>query len=134
MTSIGALANPYLTLTSHYVPWLHLIMFLIGIVPALLIVLIQSRLKEPEAWVRARADHKAGTGMQLMTLARMVVSQAFTNATRPTLIVPLVVALGGVTLDDAPSCVDAGASGVAGIRLFQDQSVKTVAARLIGRL
>jgi len=44
-------------------PWK--IMFLIGIVPALLIVLIQSRLKEPEAWTRARADHKAGTGMQL---------------------------------------------------------------------
>jgi len=44
-------------------PWK--MMFLIGIVPALLIVLIQSRLKEPEAWTRARADHKAGTGMQL---------------------------------------------------------------------
>jgi MFS family permease len=46
-----------------YKPWK--IMFLIGIVPALLIVLIQSRLKEPEAWVRARAEHRAGTGMQL---------------------------------------------------------------------
>ena len=46
-----------------YKPWK--IMFLIGIIPALLIVLIQSRLKEPEAWVRARAEHKAGTGMQL---------------------------------------------------------------------
>jgi amino acid transporter len=31
MTSIGTLASPYLTLTSHYAPWLHLIMFLIGI-------------------------------------------------------------------------------------------------------
>jgi amino acid transporter len=31
MASIGTLANPYLTLTSHYVPWLHVIMFLIGI-------------------------------------------------------------------------------------------------------
>lgn len=46
-----------------YKPWK--IMFLIGIVPALLVVLIQSRLKEPEAWVRARADHRAGTGKQL---------------------------------------------------------------------
>src|SRR3954447_12071907 len=44
-------------------PWK--VMFLIGIVPALLIVLIQSRLKEPEAWTKARADHKAGTGLQL---------------------------------------------------------------------
>ncbi|HZR50999.1 MAG TPA: APC family permease [Streptosporangiaceae bacterium] len=31
IASIGSLANPYLTLTSHYVPWLHLIMFLIGV-------------------------------------------------------------------------------------------------------
>lgn len=46
-----------------YKPWK--IMFLIGILPAILIVLIQSRLKEPDAWVRARADHKAGTGKQL---------------------------------------------------------------------
>lgn len=29
--TIGSLASPYLTLTSHYAPWLHLIMFLIGI-------------------------------------------------------------------------------------------------------
>jgi MFS family permease len=40
-------------------------MFLIGIVPALLIVLIQSRLKEPEAWKQARADHQSGLGKQL---------------------------------------------------------------------
>lgn len=46
-----------------YKPWK--IMFLIGIIPALLVVLIQSRLKEPEAWIRARADHRAGTGKQL---------------------------------------------------------------------
>lgn len=46
-----------------YPPWK--IMFLIGIVPALLIVLIQRWLKEPEAWVRARQDHRAGVGKQL---------------------------------------------------------------------
>ena len=46
-----------------YTPWK--IMFLIGIIPALLVVLIQSRLKEPEAWTKARADHRAGTGKQL---------------------------------------------------------------------
>src|SRR5262245_59741717 len=44
-------------------PWK--IMFLVGIIPALLVVLIQSRLKEPEAWTQARAEHRAGTGMQL---------------------------------------------------------------------
>ncbi len=31
IASIGTVANPYLTLTSHYASWLHLIMFLIGI-------------------------------------------------------------------------------------------------------
>lgn len=31
IASIGTLASPYLTLTSHYAPWLHLVMFLIGI-------------------------------------------------------------------------------------------------------
>jgi hypothetical protein len=46
-----------------YKPWK--IMFLIGIVPALLIVLIQSRLREPDAWTQARADHRAGLGKQL---------------------------------------------------------------------
>jgi len=46
-----------------YRPWK--IMFLIGILPAVLIVLIQRRLKEPEAWNQARADHEAGIGKQL---------------------------------------------------------------------
>jgi amino acid transporter len=35
MASIGTLASPYLTLTSHYAPWLHLILFLIGITSSL---------------------------------------------------------------------------------------------------
>jgi MFS family permease len=46
-----------------YKPWK--IMFLIGILPALLIVLIQRRLKEPPAWIQARADHRTGVGKQL---------------------------------------------------------------------
>jgi len=46
-----------------YKPWK--IMFLIGIIPALLIVLIQRRLKEPAAWTQARADHQAGIGKKL---------------------------------------------------------------------
>lgn len=52
-----------------YQPWK--IMFLIGIIPALLIVLIQSRLKEPEAWKRARADHQSGVGKQLGSFKEM---------------------------------------------------------------
>jgi len=47
----------------EFKPWK--IMFLIGILPAILIVLIQRRLKEPPAWTQARADHQAGVGKQL---------------------------------------------------------------------
>ena len=37
-----------------------------------------------------------------------------------------VVALGGVTLTSAGSSIDAGAAGIAGIRLFQENKIETV--------
>jgi MFS family permease len=41
------------------------VLFLIGLVPAILVIFIQRRLKEPESWVQAKAAADAGAGKKL---------------------------------------------------------------------
>lgn len=47
------------------------VLFLIGIVPAVLVIFIQRRLKEPESWVQARDAAASGTGKRLGSYAEL---------------------------------------------------------------
>jgi len=59
--------------------------------------------------------------------ARAVGLEGLRNACRQH---PSVFALGGITLANARACIEAGAVGIAGIRLFQDNDVAEVVRQL----
>jgi thiamine-phosphate pyrophosphorylase len=72
--------------------------------------------------VLAPIFEKAGSGAEAMGLGAL--HQACATSRLP------VLALGGVSLANAGACLDAGAAGVAGIRLFQQGDVGETVAKL----
>jgi thiamine-phosphate pyrophosphorylase len=72
--------------------------------------------------VLAPIFEKVGTSVMGIGLAAL--REACTAATLP------VLALGGVNLTNAKACVDAGAAGIAGIRLFQQGNLAETVKRL----
>ena len=75
----------------------------------------------------APSEKRSGVGLAAMCAATE--QTAARSAGQSIQKIPLF-ALGGVTLENAAQCVQAGAVGVAGIRLFQENDVRLVVDRL----
>jgi thiamine-phosphate pyrophosphorylase len=87
------------------------------------------------------ATHAVESGASLALLApvfekkdaREVTEQGLAKLQQAALATIPVLALGGVTLENAESCLHAGASGIAAIRLFQENDIQAVVRSLRGK-
>ncbi len=70
-----------------------------------------------------------GVGLEALRAACVRAVKANTPEASPAVEIP-VLALGGVTLDNAGACIAAGASGIAGIRLFQENNIADLMVKL----
>lgn len=70
-----------------------------------------------------------GVGLEALRAACRGIPPVQAPEASPAVRIP-VLALGGVTLQNARDCIAAGAAGIAGIRLFQENDVAEVVARL----